>query len=330
VRRCTAIAVASILAVGAALVLASPVQAQSYQTKVFPLPNQTYIHDVAPAPGGAIWWTAQSDGLLGILDPKTGANKFVKLGENSAPHGIITSKNGLAWIADGGQNAIVSYDPKTEKLATYKLPEDTGYTNLNTPTEDGDGNIWFTGQNGIHGKVDVKTGKVSVWKSPKGRGSYGITTTPDGNVWFVSLANSYLGQIDRKTGDVKVIEPPVRNSGVRRVWSDSKGDLWMSEWNTGQVARYSPASGQWSRWAIPGAARAQLYAVYVDSKDVVWVSNWTDNKTYSFDPKTEKFAAVPGSSSGSAIRQIAGAGGMVYLPESGNASIMVVNTGSQS
>ena len=197
-------------ALGVALI-AQPGLAQTSPTKTFPLPNQTFIHDVAPAPGGLIWWTAQSDGKLGILDPKTGANKFVTLGPDSAPHGIIQSKDGKAWITDGGQNAIVSYDPKTEKVTVYKLPEETGgYTNLNTPTEDGDGNIWFTGQNGWHGKVDVKTGKVSAWKSPKGRGSYGMTTTPDGNVWFVSFANSYLGQVDRATGNVKVIEPPSR------------------------------------------------------------------------------------------------------------------------
>lgn len=312
-------------AAGIAL-LASPVLA--YETKTLPLPNQTYVHDVAPAPGGQVFWTAQSDGMLGILDPKTGTNKFVKLGEGSAPHGIIAGRDGKAWIADGGQNAIVSYDPKTTQVKVYPLPEDSGYTNLNTPTEDLEGNIWFTGQNGIHGKVDVKTAKVSVWKSPKGRGSYGITTTPDGNVWFVSLAYSYLGLIDRKTGNVTVHEPPVPGTGIRRVWSDSKGDLWMSEWNTGFIARYSPANRKWDRWGIPGATRANLYAVYVDSKDIVWVSNWGDNKVYSFDPKTLKFTAVPGSKNGAEIRQINGVGDMVYLPESGNASVMTVNSAS--
>ena len=315
---------------GVALI-AVPGLAQTPQTKTFPLPNQTFIHDLAPAPGGLIWWTAQSDGKLGILDPKTGANKFVTLGPDSAPHGIIQSKDGKAWITDGGQNAIVSYDPKTEKVSVYKLPEETGgYTNLNTPTEDGDGNIWFTGQNGWHGKVDVKTGKVSAWKSPKGRGSYGMTTTPDGNVWFVSLANSYLGQVDRATGNVKVIEPPVPNTGVRRVWSDSKGDLWMSEWNGGQISHYSPSTGKWERIPLPGNQRATLYAVYVDNRDVVWVSNWADNKTYAYDPKTKSFSSVPGSKANAAIRQILGTNGAVYLPESGNAAITVVNTRSQS
>ena len=302
----------------------------AYETKVFPLPNHTYIHDVAPAPNGLVYWTAQQDGFLGILDPKTGSSKMVKLGEGSAPHGVITSKDGKAWIADGGQNAIVSYDPKTEAVKVYPLPDTFGYTNLNTPTEDGDGNIWFTGQNGVHGRVDVKTAKVDVWKSPKGRGSYGMTTTPDGNVWFVSLANSYLGEVDRKTGQVTVHEPPVPGTGIRRVWSDSKGDLWMSEWNTGYIARYSPANRKWDRWGIPGASRSRLYAVYVDPNDIVWVSNWGDNKVYSFDPKTLKFEAVPASGSGAGVRQINGTKGFVYVPESGNAAIMQVETGSQS
>jgi virginiamycin B lyase len=311
-------------ALGAALIaLPGLAQVQTLPTKKFPLPNGVSIHDVAPAPGGLVWWTAQQDGQLGILDPRNGSTKLVRLGDNSAPHGVIQSKDGKAWITDGGQNAIVSYDPKTEKVTVYKLPAETGgYTNLNTPTEDVDGNIWFTGQNGWHGKVDVKTGKVDAWRSPKGRGPYGITTTPDGNVWFVSLANSYLGQIDRATGNVKVIEPPVPNLGTRRVWSDSKGDLWMSEWSGGQISRYSPSTGQWTRIPLPGNVRSQLYAVYVDNKDVVWVSNWADDKIYGYDPKTQKFSTAPGNG----VRQILGIDGQVYLPE-GEGAITVINTG---
>jgi virginiamycin B lyase len=314
---------------GLALAAAS-FAAEAYETKVFKVPH--YIHDAVPAPGGLVWWTAQNDGFLGILDPRTGQNKLVKLGPDSAPHGVIQGRDGKAWITDGGQNAIVSYDPRTEQVKVYPLPADTGYTNLNTPTQDRDGNVWFTGQNGVYGKVDVASGKVSVWKSPKGRGPYGITTTPQGEVYYASLAGSYLGHINRATGEAQVIEPPAPGVGTRRVWSDSKGDLWMSEWNGGHLARYSPATRQWKRWAAPGTEgnqKARLYAVYVDEQDIVWVSNYTKNAVYAFDPKTEKFTEVPGSRPKSDVKQIASSPGMIVLPESGNNSIMIV-TGSPS
>ena len=59
------------------------------------------------------------------------------------------------------------------------------------------------------------------------------------------------------------------------------------------------------------------------------MSNWADNKTYAYDPKTKSFSSVSGSKANAAIRQILGINGAVYLPESGNAAITVVNTGSQ-
>ena len=37
--------------------------------------------------------------------------------------------------------------------------------NLNTGVFDKDGVYWFTGQNGVHGYVNPKTGKHEGWKS---------------------------------------------------------------------------------------------------------------------------------------------------------------------
>lgn len=291
----------------AAFLLTIPARAaeKTYGTKVFDLPNNSFIHDIAPGPDGVVWYTAQRDGQLGILDPKTGDVKFVKLGPGSHPHGIITGKDGNAWIADGGQNAIVRYNPKDGSLKVWKLPDDVGYTNLNTTAIDGDGNLWFTGQNGFYGKLDLAKGQIKVWDAPKGRGAYGITGTPSGHVWFVSLANSYLGKINKGTGEVTVIEPPRTKACPRRVWSDSKGDLWISEWNSGQPSRHSPASKQWKSWDVPGDD-AQNFAVYVDDKDIVWFSQWGANTVYAFDPKSEKFTGVPGSKPNANVRQILG------------------------
>ncbi len=304
-----------------------PIKAeQKATTRLFQLPQGSRPHDVAPAPDGKVWYTAQRQGALGILDPRTGAVRQVPLGEGSAPHGVIQGPDGAAWITDGGQNAIVRFDPRTEKIDVWKLPEESGYTNLNTGAFDGDGIHWFTGQNGIYGRIDPRNGDIKLFKDPDGRGPYGIASTPAGDIYYVSLAGSHLARIDRKTGAATVIEPPTRDQGARRVWADSKGDLWISEWNSGQLTRYTPATGSWKSWKLPGD-KPKAYAVYVDERDIVWVSDFGANATLAFDPASERWTSYPGSAPGANVRQILGRPGQVYLPESGTDRLMIVYTG---
>jgi virginiamycin B lyase len=194
---------------------------------------------------------------------------------------VITGPDGAAWITDGGQNAIVRYDPHNRKITRHALPEDAGYANLNTATFDGRGVLWFTGQSGIYGRLDPASGVMRVFDAPKGRGPYGITATPDGDFYFASLAGSYIGRVDTATGKVMVIEPPTPDQGARRVWADSEGNVWVSEWNAGQLSRYTPASGAWRSWKLP-CDHPKTYAVYVDDKDIVWVSDFGANAVLRF------------------------------------------------
>jgi len=222
---------------------------------------------IAPAPDGTIWYTAQHVGALGNLDPATGETRHIPLGSGSAPHGVIVGPDGAPWITDGGLNAIVRVDPQTEEVQVFSLPASSGYANLNTAAFDNNNVLWFTGQNGIYGRLNPATGDMQVFDAPRGRGPYGITVTPDGTVYYASLANSYVGQIDPQTGEASVLEPPTSGQGARRVWSDSQGRVWVSEWDAGQLAVYDPANDSWREWKLPGD-RPQAYAVYVDERDM--------------------------------------------------------------
>ncbi len=135
---------------------------------------------------------------------------------------------------------------------------------------------------------------MRVFDAPKGRGPYGITATPDGEIYFASLAGSYVGRVDTTTGKVTVIEPPTPDQGARRVWADSKGNVWVSEWNAGQLSRYTPASGAWRSWKLPGD-HPKAYAVYVDDNDIVWVSDFGANAVLRFDPRSETFTSFKDS-----------------------------------
>src|SRR5262245_18417677 len=172
------------LAIPAALSLAAlsgPAQAQ--ETKYYDLAKGDYPHDVAVGPKGEVWFAGQKAGIAGRLDPDTGAIERIALAKNAAPHGVIVGPDGAPWFTDGGQNAIVRVDPASKDVKVWPLPpERMPYTNLNTAAFDGRGRIWFTGQNGIYGRLDPKTGDMRVWDAPKGRGAYGITGTPKGDI----------------------------------------------------------------------------------------------------------------------------------------------------
>lgn len=288
-------------------------------------PRSTGIHDVAPAPDGGVWFTAQATGHLGWFEPSTGRTDLIALGRGSSPHGVVEGPDHAAWITDGGQNAIVRVGWPDRKVRVFPLPAGTPNANLNTCAFDGAGDLWFTGQAGYVGKLAARTGQVSVQQAPRGRGPYGICSTPSGDVWWCSLAGSFIAKVDRATGASTVVEPPTRDQGARRVWSDSQGRLWVSEWNSGQLSMHDPRAGTWRAWKPPGA-RPRLYAVYVDGRDTVWASDWGANAIVSFDPRTERFEQHPLERDGANVRQILGRPGEVWLPESGTEHISVIRT----
>lgn len=298
-------------------------RAAAADVSYFPVPRGAHPHDVAPAPDGTVWYTAQSQGAIGVLDPKTGTAKQFSLGPDSAPHGVIIGPDRAAWVTDGGQNAIARIDPATKAVKLYPLPKEFPDANLNTATFDRKGVLWFTGQNGVYGRVDPATSKVDAWKAPKGVGPYGITTTPSGEVWYASLAGDHIAKIDPVSGDALMVAPPKPGVGPRRIWSDSKGLLWVSFWNTGEVGRYDPLNKTWKVWAIPDSG-AGCYAVYVDDKDKVWLTDWTNNAIVRFDPGAQKFESFSSNKRRSDVRQLNGRPGEVWGAESGLDRLVVV------
>ena len=289
----------------------------------YDVPAGSQPHDVAPAPDGGVWYTAQRLEALGYLDPVSGETRHIPLGKGSAPHGVIVGPNGSPWVTDSGSNAIIRVDASSGEITRFPLPEKTPWANLNTAAFDNKGQLWFTGQSGYYGRVHLKSGKVEVFEAPRGRGPYGICTAPDGSVYYASLAGSHITRIDTKSGAATVIEPPTPDRGARRVWADSGSRIWVSEWNTGKLALYDPGKKSWREWKLPGAS-PRAYAVYVDEKDIVWLSDFGGNSLVSFKPETETFTVFNLPSKGANVRQILGRPGEIWGAESGVDKLVVL------
>jgi virginiamycin B lyase len=295
------------------------------RVREFRVPAGSHPHDVAPARDGSVWFTAQGSGHLGRLDPRTGRTRPIALGEGSAPHGVIVGPDGAPWITDGGLNAIVRVDPRTASVRRFALPADRAGANLNTATFDRSGRLWFTGQAGVYGSVDPRSGRVRAFTPPRGPGPYGIATTPRGQVWYASLAGSHIARIDTASGRATVAQPPTPDQGARRIWPDSRGRLWVSEYNAGRLARYDPRTHRWREWRLPGAG-SNPYAVYVDEHDTVWLTDFGTDAVVRFDPRTERFTTIRLPTRDAAVRQLLGRPGEIWGAESAADKLVVLRT----
>src|SRR5256885_2439842 len=178
-----------------------------FRVKYYPVAPGSGSRDTAAAPDGTIWYCGQRNGTLGRLDPKDGSFKQIDLGKGAAPHGVMIGPDGAPWITEGGQNAIARVDPNDHKVQLFRLPEKEAYANLNTGVFDKSGVYWFTGQSGIYGRLDPKSGDMTVFRSPRGPRTYGITVTPKGDVWYASLARSHIAKIDVATRNPSLVGP---------------------------------------------------------------------------------------------------------------------------
>lgn len=291
----------------------------------YDVPAGSQPHDVAVTADGIVWYTAQGSGELGRLDPATGNVTEVPLGPGSRPHGVVVGRGDDLWVTDSGQNAIVRVDAQTRAVRVFPLPEHARDADLNTPAVDRRGTVWFTGQNGVVGRLTPATGRVEAFDALGGRGPYGITTTADGLVYYASLAAHNVMRIDPARMRVMALHPPTRRQGTRRVWADSRGRIWCSQWVAGQVAVYDPATKKWRELRLPGSD-PQAYAVYVDDRDVVWLSDFGANALVRFDPETERFTSFPLPSNPGNVRQIHGRPGEVWGAESAADKLVVLRT----
>jgi streptogramin lyase len=172
-----------------------------------------------------------------------------------------------------------------------------------------DGRVWYTGQrSGELGVVDPETGEVRV--VPLGERS---------------LAGSYIARIAHTDGAVEVVDVPTPDGGARRIWSDSGGRLWVTEWFAGNLARYDPASPTWQTWRRPGD-HPQPYAVYVDEDDTVWVTDFGADALLRFDPARQQFRSYPWPTPGAQVRQLLGRRGEVWGAGSAIDKLIVLRT----
>ena len=149
----------------AAVIIDGPVKV-SMKSWLVPTPGSR-PHDPLATKDGSLWYTGQMSGVMGRIDPKTGAIREYPLKTgHSGPHGLTEDKAGNVWFTGNAASYIGKLDPRTGAVTEYKIPDPT-VKDPHTLIFDHEGILWFTAQQSNRvGRLDPTTGDIKLINPP--------------------------------------------------------------------------------------------------------------------------------------------------------------------
>jgi virginiamycin B lyase len=269
---------------------------------------------VAVAPDGRVWYAAIAQHALAVFAPRSDTFRCWPLPtRNGRPHGIAVDRDGFVFATLTGlpDNKVAMFDPKTELFAEFQLPaRPQPFVYPHAILLDGERNPLFTLEYGdAIGRIDRRTGAVQSLPLPtRNARPTGIAIARSGHVLAAQFTGNKVFDYDPKTGKtVEYVHPrAAEDPGLRAVAGDSRGNIWVTEYEFGAIGMVDPRTQRWKSFRAPangGAARG-VAAIAVDARDMVWFAHHGGNYIGRFDPRTESFAVYPHVTAGMNCRAL--------------------------
>ena len=180
-----------------------------------------------------IWFTMQSGDKVASLDTATGAIR--EYPSSGGPYGLALDKAGNVWFCRMGDNRMGKLDPKTGKMSEV----DTGpRSRPRRVAAAPDGMLWITLYgNGKLAKLDPAAMKVvKAYQLPAGdAGAYAVTVDGGGMIWANEINTDTVVRLDPATEQMRVIQLPSSNVGIRKMVTDASGRLWYMGSHNGRL-----------------------------------------------------------------------------------------------
>ena len=244
-----------------------------------PAEKSAGVHSVIPAPDGTAWFTEFFLDKIVHLDPKT--KEVTEYQDEGAPSGQRPSKHtirmdptGKLWMSG---SPFSSFDPQTKKFTHYdEVPSTYGVI------VDNQGNTWFAvfTKDGAIGKVDAKTGKLTVWPTNSGPAQR-LQVAADGTVWFSGRPRNNIGRLDPSTGSFKTYALPGPSPSPYPINIDRNGYVWYGSTDQDSIGRIDPATGQVTEYPFPHS-EGLMREFFLDAQGHMWFATPTNNRVGYF------------------------------------------------
>jgi virginiamycin B lyase len=183
--------------------------------------------------GGTIWFTLQSGDKIASLDTRTGAIK--EYPTSGGPYGLALDRAGNVWFCRIGDNKMGRLDPKTGAMREIDMGRGSRPRRVATAP---DGMLWVALYgNGKLAKLDPAAMKVvKEYRLPGGdAGPYAVTVDGGGMVWVNEINTDTVVRFDPGTEQMRVVQLPSRNTGIRKMVVDARGRLWYMGSHSGRL-----------------------------------------------------------------------------------------------
>jgi streptogramin lyase len=260
---------------------------------------------------GYLWIPRFRQGGYTRFDPRT--EKFqtwlVPLEHNDAraiqPQ-VAAAPNGTAWFPGGESLLIFKVDPETGEVSSYPMYPDyqpdekssgiiqfsynekpVGHSTYGLAA-DSKSNIYICDiVGGNIGKIDGKTGKVTLYKTPTlNSGPRRASVDSQDRVWFGEYYANKLGMFDPKTEQFKEWTSPTPWVGPYPAKTDKNGEAWTAGMSTDLILRLDPRTGKFTEYMLP-TVNANIRHIDVDNSSspvAVWVAEVHQGKIAKVEP----------------------------------------------
>lgn len=219
---------------------------------------------VAAAPDGTAWFPGGESLLIFRVNPETGR--------------VTASPMYPDYHSDEKSAGIIqfAYNEKPMGHSTYGVAADS-HSNIYMCDIVG-GNI---------GKIDAKTGKVILYKTPTlNSGPRRLSVDSQDRVWFGEYYANKLGLFDPETEQFKEWTAPTPWVGPYPAKADKSGDAWTAGMSTDLILRLDRMTGKFTEYMLP-MVDANIRHIDIDNSKspvAVWVAEVHKGKIAKIEP----------------------------------------------
>ena len=228
---------------------------------------------------GNMWFGRQHQGGVARFDTKTQKftyfrppDKYYNNYVRGAHLGLNYLRNEggklIVWFTDNTQEVLHKLDPETGRVDSYEvfagLPGGTelkeakgifvkpGHS-MYDASADSLGNGYFTDLQGSSiGKVDYKTGKVTLYPTPTPKtGPKRVYMDTQDRLWYAGESGNMIGVFDTKTEKFQEWFIPTPWARPYDVYLDKNGEVWAGGMINDRIVRFNPQTNEFTDYLLP-------------------------------------------------------------------------------